>query len=46
MSPSAEKPANPSAGKAAQGAEPNAKPDQKMGQSQKNEATSQRGVAG
>ena len=35
---------NPSAGKAAQGAEPNAKPDQKMGQSQKNEPTPQRGA--
>jgi len=44
IGPSAEKPASPSAGKAAQGAEPGAKPDQKMGQSQKNEATPQRGA--
>ncbi len=49
-SPSSEKSANPSAGKAAQGAEPgakpneNAKPNEKMGQSQKNEATPQRGA--
>jgi hypothetical protein len=44
MSPSAEKSANPSAGKAAQGAEPGAKTNEKMGQSQKNEATPQRGA--
>jgi hypothetical protein len=44
MSPSAEKPPSVSADKAAQGAEPNAKPDQKMGQSQKNEPTPQRGA--
>jgi Protein of unknown function (DUF1236) len=41
---STEKSANPSTGKAAEGKEQGAKPDQRMGQSQKNEAAPQRGA--
>jgi hypothetical protein len=44
MSPSAGKSAAPSSGKAAQDGQPGAKPNEKMGQSQKNDATPQHGA--